>query len=89
MCLDFGHFAEGDHADGVRRLAPLAIHAHAPARAFDERGEETSIDYRQSLGALRAAGYDAAVSIEYTGESDQRQAIRTAKALIEKHWGMT
>jgi sugar phosphate isomerase/epimerase len=89
VCLDFGHFAEGDQAAGVARLAPLAIHAHAPVRALDERGEETSIDYRQSLGALRAAGYDAAISIEYTGEGDPRPAIRMAKALIEKHWGTT
>ena len=86
VCLDLGHFAEGEREAGIARLAPLAIHVHAPARAFDERGEETTIDYRSAMGTLRAAGYDAAISIEYTGDDEPREGIRKTKALIERHW---
>ncbi len=87
VCLDLGHFAPGDHAAGMARLAPLAIHVHAPARTFDERGEETSLDYSTSIAALRSAGYDEAISIEYAGDDDPRDGILKTKALIEKHWG--
>jgi len=86
VCLDLGHFAEDDREAAIARLAPLAIHAHAPARAFDERGKETTIDYRGAMQALRASGYDAAISIEYTGDDDPREGIRKTKALIERHW---
>jgi len=86
VCLDLGHFAEGEHAAGVARLAPLAIHVHAPAQAFDERGEETSIDYGMSMATLRSAGYDGAISIEYAGDDDPREGILKTKALIERYW---
>ena len=86
VCLDLGHFAEGDREAGVARLAPLAIHVHAPARVFDAGGEETTIDYRSAMRALRAAGYGAAISIEYTGDDDPREGICKTKALIERHW---
>ena len=86
VCLDVSHFREGEHAEGMRRLAPLAIHVHAMACAFDANGEETSIDYGMSLTALREAGYAGAISIEYGGDGDPREGILKAKTLIEKHW---
>lgn len=86
VCLDLGHFPDGEHAAGVARLAPLAIHVHAPARAFDERGEETAIDYAMSMRTLRAAGYDAAICIEYMGDGEPREGILKTKALIDRHW---
>ena len=86
VCLDLGHFAEGDRQAGIARLAPLAIHVHAPARAFDERGEETTIDYRSAMQTLRKSGYDAAISVEYTGDEEPRESIRKTKALVERHW---
>jgi len=85
VCLDVSHFREGEHAEGMRRLAPFAIHVHAMARAFDERGEETSIDYRMSMAELREAGYDGAISIEYGGDGDPREGILKTKALIERY----
>lgn len=86
VCLDLGHLEPETRQAGVERLAPLALHVHAPARAFDEQGEETTIDYGGCMRALRAAGYEGAISIEYGGDEDPRPAIRKTKALIEKHW---
>ncbi len=88
VCLDFGNF-EGDPRDlqkSLGSLAPHAIHAHAKSRAFDANGEETTIDYRMCLSALKSAGYDDAISIEYGGEGDAADGIRRTRDLIEKYW---
>jgi len=85
VCLDLGHFPPGEQPAGIGRLAPLAIHVHAPVDQRDAGGETASVDYRAALAALRAAGYAAAISIEYTGENDPRSGIQVAKALIEKY----
>ena len=89
VCLDWRHFPPDERAAGIARLAPLAAHVHAPAAHFDDRGEETSIDYRTALAALRAADFNEAICIEYIGEADPRQAIGAAKELIERHWEAT
>jgi sugar phosphate isomerase/epimerase len=83
VCLDFGNF-EGDRAIGLQLLAPHAIHAHAKSRAFDAQGEETQIDYRMCLDALKAANYMGAISIEYEGDGDPAMGVKCTKDLIEK-----
>ena len=85
ICLDFGNFV-GDRADGVRQLAPYTIHVHAKSRAFDAQGEETQINYRMCLNALKAAHYDGVLSIEYEGDGDPVAGIKQTHALIAKWW---
>jgi sugar phosphate isomerase/epimerase len=84
VCLDFGNF-EGDRAIGMQTLAPHAIHVHAKSRAFDAQGEETQIDYRMCLSALKAVGYAGVISIEYEGEGDAVEGIKRTRELIEKY----
>ncbi len=84
VCLDFGNF-EGDRASGMQTLAPLAIHVHAKARAFDAQGEETHIDYGMCLEALKAVNYSGAISIEYEGDGDPVMGIGRTRELIEKY----
>jgi sugar phosphate isomerase/epimerase len=84
VCLDFGNF-EGDRSIGMQTLAPHAIHVHAKSREFDAQGEETQIDYRMCLAALKAANYNGAISIEYEGEVDPAIGITRTRALIEKY----
>ena len=84
VCLDFGNF-EGDRTIGMQLLAPHAIHVHAKSRAFDGQGEETQIDYRMCLSALKAAGYNGVISIEYEGAGDPAVGIKRTRALIEKY----
>ncbi len=86
VCLDLGNFADGQFEQGTRLLAPLAIHVHAKSHNFGPDGEETKIDYGAALGALKAANYDGAISIEYEGDGDPVEGIRNTRALIEKHW---
>jgi sugar phosphate isomerase/epimerase len=83
-CLDFGNL-DGDRAIGLQTLAPHAIHAHAKSREFSAQGEETQIDYAACLGALKAAGYAGAISIEYEGAGDAALGISRTRDLIEKY----
>lgn len=86
ICLDVGNFAEGQLAHGLELLAPLAIHVHAKTRRFTSDGQEAQIDYGAALGALRAAGYDGIISIEYEGDDDPVEGIRKTQVLIERYW---
>jgi sugar phosphate isomerase/epimerase len=85
VCVDFGN-VEGDRSIGVRTLAPYAIHVHAKSKAFGDNGEETTIDYRACLSALKDAKYDGAISIEYEGDGDAATGIHRTRDLIEKYW---
>jgi sugar phosphate isomerase/epimerase len=84
VCLDFGNF-EGDRAFGMQTLAPHAIHVHAKSRAFDAQGEETQIDYGMCLSALKSAGYNGTISIEYEGDGDPADGVKRTRELIEKY----
>ncbi len=85
-CYDFGHGAPERLYDAARILAPYAFHVHAKSRAFDPRGEETSIEYGRVLSILRFASYVGALSIEYLGEDDPIEGIRKTRDLIRRHW---
>jgi len=87
VCLDFGNF-EGDPKDfpqSLGSLAPHAIHVHAKAREFNGQGEETQIDYRMCLSALKSTGYKGMISIEYEGDGDPADGIKRTRELIEKY----
>lgn len=85
VCLDLGNF-ERDPLIGVEKLAPYAVHVHAKAVAFNETGEEVTIDYQSSLSILKAAHYDGAISIEYEGDGDAAKGLHQTRDLIEKYW---
>ncbi len=85
VCLDLGNFREGEADEGIRLLVPHAIHVHAKSFAFGPDGEETKINYSAAMQAIRAAGYDGVLSIEFEGEGDPADGIRKTKALIEKY----
>jgi L-ribulose-5-phosphate 3-epimerase len=85
VCLDLGNFREGQADGGITLLAPHAIHVHGKSYSFSADGEETTINYGMAMQALRAAGYDGVLSIEFEGEGSPAEGIRKTKALIEKH----
>jgi len=86
VCLDLGNFREGEADEGIRLLAPHALHVHAKSWAFGPDGEETKINYRAAMQALHSAGYDGVLSIEFEGDGSPAEGIRKTKALIEKCW---
>lgn len=86
---DFGGFdlpgGEHDRYKGVRELMPFARAVNARARDFDERGEETTINFAQMLEIVTAAGYHGYVGIKYDGERlSERAGIERTKALLER-----
>ena len=86
VCLDLGNFRDGEADEGIRLLAPHAIHVHAKSFAFGPEGEEIKINYPAAVQALRAVGYDGVLSIEFEGDGSPADGIRKTKVLIEKYW---
>lgn len=87
---DFGGFDQPggqgqDRYKGVRELMPFARAVNARARDFDERGEETKINFAQMLEIVTSAGYHGYVGIKYDGERlSERAGIERTKALLER-----
>jgi sugar phosphate isomerase/epimerase len=70
---DFGNFTlddgtEYDRYRGVREMMPLARAVSAKSYAFDETGEETTIDYHRMVRIVVDAGYHGHLGIEYEGD---------------------
>ncbi len=84
VCLDLGHFDREPLID-IQKLAPYAILVHAKALAFDDKGEEVTIDYKSALSILKTAQYAGAMSIEYEGDGSAAEGIHHTRDLIEKY----
>ena len=85
VCLDLGNLPAGEADEGIKLLAPHAIHVHCKSNSFDANGEETTINYGAAMQALRSAGYKGVLSIEFEGDGSPADGIRKTKALIEKY----
>ena len=62
---DFGNFTSYDRYQGVTELMPYAKAVSAKSYDFDDRGDETTIDFRRMLGIVMAAGFHGWIGIEY------------------------
>jgi sugar phosphate isomerase/epimerase len=87
---DFGSFDLGrgeayDRYKGVRELMPFARAVSAKTYDFDERGNETSINFPLMLQIVSDAGYHGYVAIEYDGQRlSEHAGIERTKALLER-----
>ncbi len=82
---DFGNFYEYDRYQGVTEMMPFAKAVSAKSHDFDERGEETQIDYRRMLKIVTDAGFHSWIGIEYEGSSlPEQEGVLKTKALLEK-----
>lgn len=87
---DFGNFrvsdgVEYDRYRGVRELMPFAKAVSAKSYDFDERGEETTIDYGRMIRIVHGAGYRGHIGIEFEGgRLGEREGIRATKKLLER-----
>ena len=70
----------------MEKLAPYAYHTHVKAIAFDNYGNESTIDYPKALGILARTGYQAALSIEFEGEGDPATGVTKMRDLLVKLW---
>ena len=87
---DFGNFRVGpneeyDRYRGVEELLPYAKGLSAKTYDFDNRGNETTIDYQRMLNMVRKNKWTGIVGIEYEGNRlGEEEGIRATKALLER-----
>lgn len=87
---DLGNFTieEGktyDRYKGVRQLMPYSKGVSAKTYAFDDNGNETTIDYDKMMSIVLDAGYRGHVGIEYEGdELSEFEGIQATKTLLER-----
>lgn len=87
---DFGNFtiSEGNQYNrykGVKQMMPYAKGVSAKSFAFNDEGEETTIDYKRMLKIVENAGYNGHIGIEYEGRKlDEFEGIRATKALLKE-----
>ncbi len=76
-----------DTVEGVKAFLPYAKGVSAKTYDFDEEGNQPRLDYVSLLQAVKSAGYEGYIGIEYEGENlAEPEGIRATKALIEKVW---
>jgi sugar phosphate isomerase/epimerase len=80
---DFGNFYEYDRYQGVTDLMPFAKAVSAKTHDFDEKGDETTKDYRRLLKIVLAANFHSWVGIEYEGNRlSERDGIAASLKLL-------
>jgi L-ribulose-5-phosphate 3-epimerase len=82
---DFGNFYEYDRYQGVTDMMPFAKAVSAKSYDFDERGEETKIDYHRMLRIVTGAGFHSWIGVEYEGDRlPEQEGILKTRALLER-----
>ncbi len=78
---------EYDRYQGVSELLPYAKAVSAKSYNFNDRGEDTKIDYYRMLDIVKKSDYDGYIGIEYEGEAlGEHDGILVTKALLENIW---
>jgi sugar phosphate isomerase/epimerase len=87
---DFGNFTmEGgkqyDRYKGVAEMMPWAKAVSAKCYDFDERGEETTIDFHKMMKIVVDAGYHGHLGIEYEGpRMSEHDGVEAMRKLLER-----
>jgi L-ribulose-5-phosphate 3-epimerase len=72
---------------GVSDFLPFAKGVSAKSYGFNEKGEETTIDYAKMLKLVKASDFSGYVGIEYEGtELTEAEGILATKRLLELTW---
>ena len=80
---DFGNFYDYDRYQGVAEMMPYAKAVSAKSYDFDERGDETTLDYRRLMKIVTGAGFHSWMGIEYEGDRlGEREGVTRTKALL-------
>lgn len=76
---------EYDRYGGVEELMPYAKGVSGKSYAFDENGNETSMDYYKLIQIVKDSGYEGYIDVEFEGpEADPIPGILATKKLIEE-----
>lgn len=78
---------EYDMYNGVSEMMPYAKGVSAKSYDFDDKGNETKIDYAKMLKIVKDARYDGFIGVEYEGEKlGEIEGIKATRDLIVKNW---
>jgi sugar phosphate isomerase/epimerase len=76
---------EYDRYKGISELMPFAKGVSAKSYAFDDNGDETTIDYYKMLQIVKDSGFQGFIGTEFEGDvEDPTEGIANTKALIIK-----
>ena len=84
---DFGNFPEGmDRYAAVDKMMPYAKAVSAKCYDFDDRGNETTIDFERMLQiVVDKHGYQGYIGIEYEGKRlPEREGIKACRDLLSR-----
>ncbi|MDR9419354.1 sugar phosphate isomerase/epimerase family protein [Gracilimonas sp.] len=76
---------EYDRYKGVKELMPHAKAVSAKSYAFDEKGQETTIDFSKMLSIIYEADFSGYIGVEYEGSGlSEVEGIKATKRLLEE-----
>jgi L-ribulose-5-phosphate 3-epimerase len=82
---DPGNFPGYDRYKGLEEMMPYAKAVSAKTYDFDDRGDETTIDYRRMMRIVTGAGFHSWMGIEFEGDRlSERDGVAKTKALLER-----
>ena len=83
---DFGNFPDdADKYTAVKMMMPFAKGVSAKSTKFDEKGNESNVDYKKMMEIVFEAGYNDYVGVEYSGPAEtEYDGIRKTKNLLLK-----
>ncbi len=87
---DFGNFRvsdteQYDRYKGVEELIPFAKAVSAKSYDFDDKGDETTIDYLRMMKIVTQGGYHGHLGIEYEGSRlSEKDGVDATKRLLER-----
>lgn len=80
-----GCIEEYDRYKGVQELMPYAKAVSAKSYAFDEKGQETTIDFLRMLSIIYNSGFKGYIGIEYEGDQlSEPEGIKATKKLLKE-----
>jgi sugar phosphate isomerase/epimerase len=82
---DFNNFPDYDPYKGVAELLPFAKGVSGQTRDFDEKGNDSKIDFERMMKIVSESGYRGYIDVEYSGTGlSVDDGIRANLALLRK-----
>ena len=76
-----------DRYQGISELLPFAKAVSAKSYNFNEKGEDTKIDYYRMMKIVKESDYNGYIGIEYEGmEKSEHEGILITKELMKNAW---
>ena len=75
-----------DPYKGLSEMLPYAKGVSAKTYDFNEKGEQSLLDYKRLIGIVKASGFKGYIGIEYEGnKQSEEEGVRLTKALLERY----